>query len=198
MRSDGSRHEKSSTTLDPMLCRGLAKFEENHHHVGIALDGTLTNWIVVAGALVDVLRRLDALLNWLHVDDRHLDEQLHDLRLTEYALFFIPVSALKEQAVDVGALFGSGDELSCLGLLRNEVEVESVDGRRVLLSGEALEKGRGEAGGEGERTDPEASGAAIGHPFSEELVTLAQVLLPVGERLKTEVGKVPLVGDNVG
>ena len=154
--SDGGRHQKSSSTLDPMLLTGLAKFEVNIHHEGVALDGTLTDWVVVAGALVDVLRSLDAFLDRLHVDDRHLDDQLHDFRLTKTALLFIPVSALKVQAIDIGALFGSGNELSRLGLLRDVIEFELVDGWRVFLSRESLEKGGGETSGEGEGTDPEA------------------------------------------
>ena len=107
-------------------------------------------------------------------------------------LLFVPLATFKEEAVDVGTILRALLELLNLLGLRDEVELEPIDRRSILLSREALEEGCGKASGERECTDPEANRLALGHPRFEELVALAQILLPVAERLRAEVSEVPL------
>jgi len=175
-----------------VLLRRIAKLEVDLHHVGVTGDITLPDRVVVARALVDVLDWLRAHRDRLELDDGHGHVQLHDLRLTEVLLLFVPFATLKEEAVDVGTILRALLELLNLLCLRDEVELEPVNRRRVLLSREALKERGGETGRESECTDPEANWLALCHPRFKEVVAIAQILLPVAKGLSAEVGEAPL------
>ena len=191
--SDTDGHEKGGTTLDPVLLRRLAKLEVDVHHPGIARNVALPDRIVVRGAYVDVRQNLRTHLDGLELDDRHEHIELHNLRLAEALLLLLPLSTLKVEAVDVGAILRALLELLNLLRLGDEFELKLVDRRGVLLSREALEERGGETGREGEGTDPEANRLALSHPRFEEIVTKDQIFLPVAQRLGAEVGEVPLI-----
>ena len=175
-----------------MVRWGLTQLQVDLHHVTVALDCALTDRIVVAGALVHVLRWLHALRNWLEVDHWHVHVQLHDLRFAESALLFIPLGTFEIESTDVGSILGAVHELvNSLGLW-NEIELKTINRWAISLSGESLQQGSRETVGEGECTDPEGRLRTRGDPLLEEGVPLAQVLLPVGQWLRAEVGARPL------
>ena len=148
-------HKEGSATLDPMVRWGLTQLQVDLHHVTVALDCALTDRIVVAGALVHVLRWLHALRNWLEVDHRHVNVQLHDLRFAKSTLLFIPLGTFEIESTDVGSILGAVHELvNSLGLW-NEIELKTINRWAISLSGESLQQGSRETVGEGERTNPE-------------------------------------------
>jgi len=192
-RADG--HEQGGTALNPVLAGCFAELEVDLHHVRIALDCALSDGVVVAWALVDVLRWLGSLRDRLEVDDRHLDVELHDLWLAEALLLVVPLCTFKEESLDVSTILRSLTKFFLCSLRRQEVELKAINGRRVLLSAEPLQKRSSETSGESKGTDPENSWLAVlSNPVSEEIVSLVEILLPVGQRLSAEVCERPQVG----
>lgn len=119
-----------------MITARIAQFEVDLHHVGVSLHSALSDRVVVGGALVHVLKCLGTLLNRLELDNGHCNVKLHDLGLTEAAMFFIPFSTFEVQTVNICTVLGAltVTELGKLLLLRHEIELQFIDRRRVLLS----------------------------------------------------------------
>ena len=124
---------------------------------------------------------LGGLLPWLEPDDWHGDIELHDLWLAQTAVIFVPLATFKEQSVDESPIaFGTRFlQLRNIPLIRQEFEIKPVDGRHIFLSRVALEERGSETGWEGKGTNPEGCRSAVSNPIPEELVSLAQVHLPI-------------------
>lgn len=80
--SDSKRHEKGSTTLNPEFSWIVTTFQINIEHEGVHIWSTLSSWIVVAWALINVLWWFSTLLDRLEMKDWHWASKLHNFWLT--------------------------------------------------------------------------------------------------------------------
>jgi len=119
-----------------MITACIAQFEVDLHHVGVSLYSALSDRVVISGALVHVLECLRALLDRLELDNGHCNVKLHNLGLTEAAMFFIPFSTFEVQTVNICTVLGALTvaKLGKLLLLGHEIELQFINRRRVLLS----------------------------------------------------------------
>ena len=110
-----------------MFGGSFTKLEIDLHHVRVASYSALTNRVVVKWALVDILRRLSTFLNRSEPDDRHRHVKLHDLRFGQALLFFVPFTALKEEAINEGSVFRSIHKLGQRLALWDEIKLKFVN-----------------------------------------------------------------------
>jgi hypothetical protein len=122
------------------------------------------------------------------VNHGHSAGKLHHFGLHQGLLVVVPLSTLEEQASDVGTVLGWLLEVRHGLGDRDEIEVELVNGRRlVILTRELLQESSGKANGVSEGRDPLDVGHSLRGPGVEELVTVVQVSEPVTKVLEREV-----------
>jgi len=121
----------------------------------------------------------------------HWAGKLHHLRLAQAELLWVPFGSFEVEARDEGTVLGVLSDLVWLLWHWDEIEFQLVDWGTAGFTAEPLEKGGGETSWVGECSSPEVEWDALLRPDCEELVSVAQVVRPVGEWLEREVGKRP-------
>jgi len=120
--------KEGSSTLDPMFCGLLwSELEVDFHHVGGFGHITLSLWIVVARALVDVGLGFRSLDDRLEPDDWHQHLQFHHLWFDKVQLVHVPLGSFEEETVDVCTFFHFCHDFRNETSVRLEIELKSID-----------------------------------------------------------------------
>lgn len=189
--SNTQGHEKGSTTLDPEFSWIVTTFQINIEHEGVRVWSTLSSWVIVRWAWINVLRWFSTLLDWLEMKDWHWASKLHNFWLTQAQFFKIPFSTLNVKSRNESTVFWMLVDFMSFFWNWNEIKLKFIDWSTRCFSRESLKKRSGESSWISKGTNPEVIWNSLKSPNIEEFISLLQVIEPISKRFLREISEVP-------
>jgi hypothetical protein len=172
LNSELESQEDRDTCADPVVFFLVRRQLQERHEVGrVTRRGqrARSRQHLIQRCVIEPSLRNDPVLDWDHVDHRHLDEKLLGIALVQHVGGIVPLASFDVAAIHEAAYFGLLLDLIFSKVILDIVPESDTIDSYDLLSGVVLHSASQESLWEKESGNPVNNGRSVPNPFGKEI-----------------------------